>query len=212
MRTTLYFDLGSPYAYLALERVNRFDLGELELSVISLGALFKMTGRSSWGVGPRRELGMAEVAARASAYGLPPIRWPDGWPGNYLHANRACLVAEEHGELERFARAALRAAFADGVDLGDDDALLAVARAAGLDAEAIRARIAAPEIKQRLRERTAAAFAEGVVGVPTLSVDGRLYWGEDQLAIAAGSTEAIAAESTEAIAAESAEAIATESA
>jgi 2-hydroxychromene-2-carboxylate isomerase len=185
VRTTLYIDLGSPYVYLALERLERFDLGEVAIEVVSLGALFKLTGRSSWGMGARRELGMAEVSARAAAYGLPPIRWPPGWPSNYLHANRACLAADEENALERFAKTALRASFAEGIDLGDDAAMLDVARRAGLDAERIRARIEAPEIKERLRAQTLDAHASGVTGVPTLALGGRLFWGEDQLEIAA---------------------------
>ena len=141
MSAILYFDVGSPYVYLALERLERCDVGEVTLRPIDLGALFKATGRSSWGLGPERERGMAEVAGRASAYGLPPVRWPEGWPGNYLHANRACLVAEEQGALEQFARAALRAAFTRAVDLGDDASVLAIARAVGLNADHVRARI-----------------------------------------------------------------------
>jgi 2-hydroxychromene-2-carboxylate isomerase len=187
MDTTLYFDLGSPYAYLALERLDRFDLGDVTLKPIALGALFKLTGRSSWGAGPRRELGMAEVAGRASAYGLPPVRWPQPWPGNYLHANRACVVAAEEGALDRFARGALRAAFARGVDLSDDEAVLDVAREVGLDGERMCERMAAPEVKERLRANTEEAHTEGVIGVPTLRLGGRLFWGDDQLEIAAES-------------------------
>ena len=187
MSATLYFDLGSPYVYLALERLERFDMGEVTLAPVALGALFKLTGRSSWGLGPERELGMAEVAARASAYGLPPVRWPQGWPSNYLHANRACLVAEEEGALERFARAALRAAFARGVELGSDDALLDVAQEVRLERDHVRARIGAAEIKERLRANTAEAHAAGVIGVPTLRLGERLFWGDDQLESAAAS-------------------------
>jgi 2-hydroxychromene-2-carboxylate isomerase len=182
---TFYFDLGSPYAYLALERLGDFDFGDVQLTPIALGALFKLTGRSSWGRGPRRELGMAEVQARAAAYGLPRVVWPRGWPSNYLNANRACLAAGEQEALGRFAKAALRAAFADGADLGETAALLDVARAVGLDADALSERIAGPEIKERLRANTDAAHAAGVVGVPTLVLDGRVFWGDDQLEIAA---------------------------
>jgi 2-hydroxychromene-2-carboxylate isomerase len=182
---TLYYDLGSPFAYLALERLRGFNLGEVTLGPVSLGALFKMTGRSSWGMGPRRELGMAEVSARAAAYGLPPVRWPVGWPSNYLAANRACVAAEEQGALELFTRAALSAAFADGAELSEESVLLGVASAIGLDADALRERMAAPEVKERLRANTDAAYAAGVIGVPTLVLDGRAFWGDDQLEIAA---------------------------
>jgi 2-hydroxychromene-2-carboxylate isomerase len=186
MISTLYFDTGSPFVYLAIERLDRFDLGAVRWRPVSLGALFKDTGRSSWGLSPRREVGMAEVAARARVYGLPPIRWPEGWPSNYLHANRACLVAEEYGQLEPFATAALRMAFVEGADLGREDAYLEAARRVGLDDDLLRARIAEPEIKKRLREYTAEALAAGVQGVPALRIDERVFWGDDQLEIAAG--------------------------
>ena len=188
MPATLYFDLGSPYVYMALERLGRFDFGEVRLRPVSLGALFKYTGRSSWGLSPRREVGMAEVEARGRVYGLPPVKWPDGWPSNYLSANRASVVAEEERVLEQFARTALRMAFAEGADLSQEDAILGTARRVGLDPERVRARIAEPEIKDRLRRYTDEAYAAGVHGVPTLKIGDRLFWGDDQLEIAAAAT------------------------
>ena len=187
---TFYFDLGSPFVYLAVERLPRFDFGEIEWRPVPLGALFKYSGWSSWALSPRREIGMAEVEARARAYGLPPIVWPDGWPSSYLHANRACVVAEEHGQLEGFVVTALRMAFVEGADLGQDNAYLEAARRSGLNPNEVRARTAEPAIKQRLREYTNAAYAAGVAGVPTLRVGQRLFWGDDQLEIAAAAAAA----------------------
>lgn len=190
MAATLYFDVGSPFVYLAVERLPRFDFGDVRLQPVSLGAIFKHTGRSSWGLSPRREVGMAEIEARARAYGLPPIRWPDGWPSNYLHANRACLVAEERGRLDAFLRTALRMAFAEGADLGREEAFLEAAARVELDPGEVAARIAEPDIKLRLREYTAEAVTAGVDGVPTLRIGDRLFWGDDQLEIAAAATSA----------------------
>jgi hypothetical protein len=48
METTLYFDLGSPYAYLTAERIEAMFAGPIDWQPISLGALFKLNGRSSW--------------------------------------------------------------------------------------------------------------------------------------------------------------------
>ena len=39
----------------------------------------------------------------------------------------------------------------------------------------------APEIKQALQSRTAAAIEAGVFGVPTFALDGELFWGHDRL-------------------------------
>ena len=45
---------------------------------------------------------------------------------------------------------------------------------------------AGDEAKQALKEATASALAVGVFGVPTLGVDGRLFWGLDSLEMVAG--------------------------
>ena len=185
MSAKFYFDLGSPYVYLAAERLAGLGIGEVEWQPISLGGLFKATRRSSWGLSPRREQGMAEIEARAAHYGLPPLRWPDPWPGHYLQAMRACVAAAEQDRLEPFARTALRMAFTEGHDLSQPEEVLDAARRSGLDPEWLQARIAHQDIKDRLRAATEAAHALGVLGVPTLAIGERLFWGDDQLELAA---------------------------
>jgi 2-hydroxychromene-2-carboxylate isomerase len=186
MSATFYLDLGSPYVYLAAERLDTVGLADVHWQPISLGGLFKLTGRSSWGLSPRREEGMAEIEGRAAQYGLPALRWPDGWPGHYLQANRACLAAGEHGRLESYARTALRMAFTEGRDLSQAEEVLEAGRRCELDPDWITRRIADQDLKDRLRAATEAAHTRGVFGVPTLAVGERLFWGDDQLELAAG--------------------------
>ena len=58
MVATFYFDLGSPYAYLAAERISGLfteaELEQPEWQPILLGGLFQRFGRGSWGNGPER--------------------------------------------------------------------------------------------------------------------------------------------------------------
>ena len=76
---TFYFDLGSPYAYLASERLATIIDQPVSWQPVLLGGLFKLTGRSSWALGDygRRRAGMAEIERRARGCGLPSFRWPD---------------------------------------------------------------------------------------------------------------------------------------
>jgi 2-hydroxychromene-2-carboxylate isomerase len=184
---TLFYDVGSPFAYLAVERAERV-LGEApELQPVLLGGIFRATGRSSWARGDeaRRETGMADIERRASAYGLPPIRWPDPWPGDYLFAMRVATHAHRIGCGETFARAAMRLAFAEGKDLSTPEAVIAAADEAGLGPLTTRAAAASPEVKHALRAATDAAIARGVTGVPTVAVGDELFWGDDRLEDAA---------------------------
>ena len=130
-----YFDLGSPYAYLTAERISEVLPEPVSWQPVSLGAIFKLAGRSSWSLGDpdRRRAGIAEVQRRAAAYGLAPVRWPDPWPSNYLFAMRACTYAFQQGRGHQFTLGAFHAAFRQGRDLGQPGHVLAVAGEVGLD-------------------------------------------------------------------------------
>jgi len=182
----LFYDLGSPYAYLAVERAERVLGAPPELHPVLLGAIFAVRGHGSWSATPRRDAGMAEVERRASAYGLPPLRWPAGWPPNTLAAMRAAVWADREGRGGLFARAAFRRAFAEGADLADPRVLADIAAAAGLDGAALAGAIAARDVKDDLRARTEAALDLGVRGVPTLAIGDRLLYGDDRLDEASG--------------------------
>jgi 2-hydroxychromene-2-carboxylate isomerase len=185
---TFYFDLGSPYAYLAAERVETVIPAPVVWQPILLGGLFKANGRSSWARADerRRRDGIAEVESRARRYGLPPVSWPDAWPSDYLFAMRAATFAQAQGAAREFALAGLVRAFQRGVEMSDPDNVREAAVAAGLDPDEVAAATQDPTIKQALRAATDAAHEAGVIGVPTVAVDGQLFWGDDRLEEAAG--------------------------
>jgi 2-hydroxychromene-2-carboxylate isomerase len=181
----LFFDLGSPYAYLAVERAGRVLGVEPVLEPMLLGPIFALRGFGSWAHTDTREANVAEVERRAAAAGLPPVTWPPGWPPNTLGAMRAVLWAGRLGRGDAFAREAYRHAFARGADLGSVAALREVARAVGLPEAELEDAIADPAIKQELKDRTARAIDLGVRGAPTLLAAGRLFYGDDRLEEAA---------------------------
>jgi 2-hydroxychromene-2-carboxylate isomerase len=181
----LYLDLGSPYAYLAFERAPAVLGVAPELRPIVLGPVFAHRGSDTWGRSPQRGENVAEVERRAAAYGLPPVAWAPGWPHNTLHAMRAVLWGRRHGRGEAVVRQGFRAAFVEGRDLSDLATLRAVVAAAGLPADGLEAGIADPAIKHELKERTTAAIALGVRGVPVVQVGDALFYGDDRLEEAA---------------------------
>ena len=184
---TFYFDVGSPYAYLAAERFERVFPGPARWQPVLLGGLFKLTGRSSWALGDyrRRQAGMAEIERRARGYGLPPILWPDPWPTDYLAAMRAVTWAFEIGRGLELASALFHDAFQRGRELSIEAHVLGAAAAVELDRGETRAAMGDPAVKWTLRQATENAHALGVFGVPTVDVAGELFWGDDRLEDAA---------------------------
>jgi 2-hydroxychromene-2-carboxylate isomerase len=182
-----YYDLGSPFAYLAAERIQRVLPVVPVWQPILLGGIWRQTGGRSWATTDKREEGMAEVERRAAEYGLMPVRWPDGWPNNTLTAMRAATFAQQTGRAVAFSLAAFRQAFAAGRDLSDVDNVLIAAAACELHPNAVLKGIAMRSTKDRLRYATRKAFERGVRGVPTVAVGDELFWGDDRLEEAAAS-------------------------
>lgn len=187
-----YFDLGSPFAYLASERLHTLLPEPVQWQPVLLGGLFRLTGRSSWALGDyqRRQAGMADIERRALAYGMPPMRWPDPWPADYLTAMRATTYAFSVGRGRDFTMRAYRDAFQRGSELSVAENVLQSAAGAGLDPDAVRAGASDPEIKQALRDATDAAYDRGVFGVPTIAIGDELFWGDDRLEDAAAHLQA----------------------
>jgi 2-hydroxychromene-2-carboxylate isomerase len=192
---TFYFDLGSPYAYLAAERIAAVLPEPVHWQPVLLGGLFKLSGRSSWALGDyrRRQRGMAEIERRARGYGLPALRWPDPWPSDYLTAMRAATFAFDAGNGLAFTREAFRSAFQRGARLEISGHVFEAAARAGLDREALAAAVGDPSVKRALREATEAAFAAGVFGVPTVAIGDERFWGDDRLEDAAAHLRSVIA-------------------
>lgn len=186
---SFYYDLGSPYAYLAAERIHGvFEEAGAEPPVwkpVLLGGLFARYDRGSWAETDACDEGMREVERRAAAYGLPPIRWPEGWPSNYLFAMRVATFATEIGRGVSLPLAAFRQHFAAGRDLSVPDNVLIAAASAELHPRALTTAVERDSIKARLRRTTDEAADLGVYGVPSVVVGTDVFWGDERLEEAA---------------------------
>ncbi len=180
-----YYDLASPYAYLAAERIHEVLPVTPVWQPILLGGIWQQSGGGSWAMTDARDEGIAEVERRAAERGLLPLRWPDPWPANSLRAMRAATFAQQIGRAVAFSLAAFRQAFAAGRDLSDLDNVVIAGAACELHPNALLKAIETQSVKDRLREATAEAYALGVRGVPTVAVGNDLFFGDDRLEEAA---------------------------
>jgi 2-hydroxychromene-2-carboxylate isomerase len=182
---TFYFDLGSPYAWLAAERIHQVLPVAPVWQPILLGGIWRQTGGRSWAMTDKRAERMREVEERAKRYGLLPVKWPANWPNNGLKAMRAAVFAQQAGRTVAFALAAFRQQFAGGRDLSDVDNVLIAAAACELHPNAVLKGIELQSTKDRLRAATQEAYDRGIRGVPSVLVGGEVFWGDDQLERAA---------------------------
>jgi 2-hydroxychromene-2-carboxylate isomerase len=186
-RPAFYYDVSSPYAYLAACRVDGVLPLRPEWRPIAFGVIVRQLGKVPWSFREHRDAHLGAIAGRAAERGLPEVRYPEGWPAETysLTPLRALMLASDEEQLRAVSHELFRMMFVEGRHLADLEAVLDAAERGGMDRELVRDGVERPEVKHELRERTEHAIAQGVTGVPTVVVGERLYWGDDRLEEAA---------------------------
>ena len=180
-----WFDPVSPFAYLAFERLPQVLEGvsfDVSYRPILFAGLLKHWGQKGPAeIEPKRAWTFRHVHWIAAQHGIE-MATPAQHPFNPLaHLRLLLACAPAGGTPNRQAcEAVLRHLWQGGLDADDAARIAALTRA-------LAPRIAPddPSIKQALKDGTDAALTRGVFGVPTIGVDGRLFWGVDALAMLA---------------------------
>jgi 2-hydroxychromene-2-carboxylate isomerase len=184
MATTFefFFDLASPYSYLASTRLRGIEArtgAKGRLVPITLGGLRKSTGHQ---MPPAPQLKyMAEDTSRwAQKYGVP-MQIPKAFPVSTIAALRAVIAAAREGNDAPAMDALFRVYWGDGEDISDAKVIESALTKAGLDGKRLVEQTQNQEIKDELRRNTDLALARGVFGVPMIFVGERSFWGNDRL-------------------------------
>jgi 2-hydroxychromene-2-carboxylate isomerase len=180
-----FFDYGSPFSYLAdtqLPGIAARTGASIVYRPMLLGAVLKATGNSSPMAVPAKGRYMGRDLERwAKRYGVAFQRNPFPFLGNTLRLMRGAVASQKLGIFDRYHTAVFSASWGNAVDLGDQAALRAVLRGAGIDADELLRSIDDQATKDELRQATEVAVERGVFGAPAFFVGGELFWGNDRL-------------------------------
>ncbi|MDX6689876.1 MAG: hypothetical protein QOG15_1333 [Solirubrobacteraceae bacterium] len=179
-RPALFFDLASPYTYLAAERADRMFPG-LEWIPSSSDALQCATSIA--------EEERAKIDRRAALLGLP-IVWPMGPAPRAYGAMRVASVAAQRGVGAAFVLAASRLVYCGGFDLEDPEILAEAAAAAGIDLGEMLHAAGDWRRDGPIEDAGRRLLAAGADRLPALRIGRILFCGEDRL------SEAFAARAT----------------
>ena len=174
----LFFNFRSPYCYIASKTLFAiYDDYHTNLVWRPLGG---WSGRSS----PER----AKVKVPLTRQDVRRITGKMGIPMNPppittdpTNAGAASLLAEERGVLREWIVEVMRAEWAEGKDIGDEQVLLDVGEQVGLGADELSAAFTDEARLAQLEDNWQEAQATGLIGVPSFQVGEELFWGADRI-------------------------------
>jgi len=184
-----FYDCSSPWTYLAFTRIEELASScgaELIWRPILVGGVFNTVNESVYEqrrspVWPKIRYYAKDLQDWATLYGIR-IGQPPVFPVNSVKAMRGAFIALEHGCISAYSRAVFEAYWGELLDISQVDVLTGIVEKVGLNHDDFFARIAEPEVKNRLRAGTDELIERGGFGSPTMFVGGTdMYFGNDRL-------------------------------
>ncbi len=172
------FDFVSPYSYVAWKRVHALAARHgrtVEAVPVLFAALLDHHGHKGPAEIPSKRDHMAKQLLRIAAREGIPLAPPPAHPFNPVAA--LCVACLGHPDRRRLIDVVFDAVWAGGPGVAEPDTLAKVLDAAGFQGEALV--VERKRGSGRLRANTRSAIEAGVFGVPTILVDGELFWGFD---------------------------------
>ena len=181
-----YFDFSSPYGYLASLRIDAIGAKhgrETTWKPILLGPIFKLSGNTALVQQPLKGKYSMHDFARSARRFKTPLQKPSVFPIATQNAARAFywLNDTDPVKAQALAQRLFAVYFGEGRDISSAETVISEARNLGIDGDKLKAALADPAIKERLREEIEKAVELGVCGSPYTIVDGEPFWGADRL-------------------------------
>jgi 2-hydroxychromene-2-carboxylate isomerase len=188
----LYYDLGCPWSYLALVRVQDVaDRNGCTLKLLPVNADHLLATENPAMQATRLSANPAKEAWQrkdigdwARLWGLT-INLPADWPIITSQAAAAATVATELDNAKvngiQFSLLVFKACFNEGKDINDPEVLTDLVNEAGLNQAEYQQHLAAA--KETVTQRTEELIRLGGFGTPSVFVNDELYFGNDRISL-----------------------------
>ena len=177
-----YFDIISPYAYLAYKQITSIDKKKIQFNYkpILLGGLHKLAGITAPAFNEFKMKNMKNDCNLIASKKNIKFNWNDKFPINSLKIMRGYLAVKKEIKdiyLETF----FNAYWKNNIDLENIDNIKNLLNIIDIDTNKFFEDLDQPGIKDKLKEVTNLAFQKEVFGAPTFIVNNKLFWGQDRL-------------------------------
>ena len=178
-----YFDIISPYSYLAYKKIKTYRKKGINFKYkpILLGGLHNLQGITAPAFIKPKLKHMKSDCNLIAKKNRFEFFWNSKFPINSLNIMRGCLFINND---ELYLDVMFDAYWKDNLDTSNDDVLKTLLEKNKIDSKIFFEGIKNPKIKDELKSITQEAHNKEIFGAPTFVVNNKIFWGQDRLEFA----------------------------
>ena len=175
-----YFDIISPYSYIAYKKIEKIKSIEFNYMPILLGGLHNLAEIKAPAFNTYKLKNMMRDCELITKKNNINFNWNSKFPINSLYLMRGYLQIKENQKNE-YLKTFFDAYWKNDIDLSDEENIIKLLKNLNINNEKFFHGINNQLIKDNLKNLTNDAFKKEVFGAPTFIVNNKIFWGQDRL-------------------------------
>jgi len=175
-----YFDIISPYAYIAYKKILKVEKIKFNYKPIFLGGLHNLAGIDAPAFNKYKMKNMKNDCYLVAKKNEIEFEWNSKFPINSLNIMRGYIYVSEDKKKD-YLNYFFEAYWRDNRDLSVPENIIHLLDKLKIDNEKFFKSIKEQKIKDKLIKYTSEAFDKEVFGAPSFIVNNKIFWGQDRL-------------------------------
>ena len=175
-----YFDIISPYSYIAHKKIQKIKDIKFIYKPILLGGLHNLAEITAPAFNKYKMKNMQNDCELVSKKNQIDFTWNLKFPINSLNIMRGYLYVDKDKQ-ENYINTFFKAYWDDNLDLSNEGEFSKLLKKLEINQEQFADGIKNQTIKDELKKFTNDAFKKEVFGAPTFIVNNKIFWGQDRL-------------------------------
>lgn len=175
-----YFDIISPYAFIAYKNIVEIKNIKFNYKPILLGGLHNLVEITAPAFNKFKLKNMKNDCKLISKKNKINFNWNSKFPINSLYIMRGYLFIEENKKKE-YLKTFFNAYWQDDIDLTVNENITKLLNDLKIDHKKFFEGISKQNIKDELKNATNEAFKKEIFGAPTFVINNKIFWGQDRL-------------------------------
>ena len=175
-----YFDIISPYAYIAHKKILKHKNITFNYKPIFLGGLHNLAGINAPAFNKYKMKNMINDCNLVSEKNNINFKWNSNFPINSLSIMRGYLCIKED-KRDEYINSFFDAYWRDNQDLSNIENISKLLIKLNINNDNFFKSIKEQSIKDKLLKLTTEAFQKEVFGAPTFIINDKIFWGQDRL-------------------------------